>query len=108
MFRKIESDDKLKGKVKLIGIGVGNSTFEVAHFKKFYNDTAVYGNTPALMCAYEYFVADHLLFGTDAPLGPRWGMVEDTITSIERLTIPAAEKEKILKNNAVNLFKLAL
>ena len=36
MFRKIESDDKLRGKVKLIGIGVGNSDFEVAHFKKFY------------------------------------------------------------------------
>ena len=36
MFRKIESDDTLKGKVKLIGIGVGNSAFEVAHFKKFY------------------------------------------------------------------------
>jgi len=37
MFRKIETDDRLKGKVKLIGIGVGNSAFEVAHFKKFYN-----------------------------------------------------------------------
>ena len=37
MFRNIERDDKLKGKVKLIGIGVGNSAFEVAHFKKFYN-----------------------------------------------------------------------
>lgn len=36
MFRKIESDDKLRGKVKVIGIGVGNSAFEVAHFKKFY------------------------------------------------------------------------
>ncbi len=36
MFRKIENDDKLRGKVKLIGIGVGNSAFEVAHFKKFY------------------------------------------------------------------------
>ncbi len=36
MFRNIESDGKLKGKVKLIGIGVGNSAFEVAHFKKFY------------------------------------------------------------------------
>jgi peroxiredoxin len=37
MFRKIESDPKLKGKVKLIGIGVGNSSFEVKHFKKVYN-----------------------------------------------------------------------
>ena len=36
MYRKIESNDKLKGKVKLIGIGVGNSALEVAHFKKFY------------------------------------------------------------------------
>jgi len=36
MFRNIERDDKLKGRVKLIGIGVGNSAFEVAYFKKFY------------------------------------------------------------------------
>ena len=78
------------------------------HFRKFYNDTAVYGNTSALMCAYDYFGADHLLFGTDAPLGPRWGMVEDTIASIERMTIPDADKEKILKKNAVDLLKLAL
>ena len=37
MFRKIEADAKLKGRVKLIGIGVGNSAFEVQHFKKTYN-----------------------------------------------------------------------
>jgi uncharacterized protein len=77
-------------------------------FKKFYVDTAVYGNTPALMCAYEYYGADHMLFGTDAPLGPRWGMVEDTLASIDRMNIPEGDKQKILKNNAVNLFKLAL
>ena len=78
------------------------------HFRKFYGDTAVYGHTPALMCAYDFFGADHLLFGTDAPLGPRWGMVEDTIASIERMAIPDVDKEKILKKNAVDLFKLAL
>jgi hypothetical protein len=37
MFRNIQADAKLKGRVKLIGIGVGNSAFEVHHFKKTYN-----------------------------------------------------------------------
>jgi hypothetical protein len=37
MYRRIESSEQLKGKVKLLGIGVGNSAFEVGYFKKVYN-----------------------------------------------------------------------
>ena len=34
MFRQLEEDPKFKGKVKLIGIGVGNSDFEIDSFRK--------------------------------------------------------------------------
>lgn len=36
MYRKIENDPRLRGKIKMIGIGVGNSVFEVTAFKKKY------------------------------------------------------------------------
>jgi peroxiredoxin len=37
LFSKIQSSEKLKDKIKLVGIGVGNSPFEVAYFKKTYS-----------------------------------------------------------------------
>jgi len=77
-------------------------------FRNFYVDTALYGNTSALQCAYEYYGAEHMLFGTDAPLGPRWGMIEGTIRSIERMAITDMEKEKIFSGNAIEIFKMAL
>jgi len=77
-------------------------------FKNFYVDTALYGNTSALQCAYDYYGAGHMLFGTDAPLGPRWGMIEGTIRSIERMAISDLEKEMIFSKNAIEIFRMAL
>ncbi len=36
LYKKIRADQKLSGKIKMIGIGVGNSAFEVGVFKKKY------------------------------------------------------------------------
>ena len=77
-------------------------------FKKFFCDTAVYGSVSALMCAYNFYGPDHMFFGSDAPLGPRYGLTGETIRSIQQMPIPEADKEKIFERNAVNLLKIAI
>ena len=80
----------------------------LAHFKKFYTDTALYGSTPGLMCAYHFFGPEHLLFGTDAPLGPGYGVTMETIDSIYRMNIADEDKQRILRGNVTNLLQLPL
>jgi aminocarboxymuconate-semialdehyde decarboxylase len=69
------------------------------YLRLFYNDTAVQGNTPNLMCAYAFFGAEHLLFGTDFPFNSNQ-IRAVTIQSVEEMDIPASEKKKILEDNA--------
>ena len=76
------------------------------HFRKFYTDTAVYGNTSSLMCGYDFYGPDHILYGTDAPLGPKFGMTGETAESIERMDIPDEEKDKIFFGNASEMLLL--
>ncbi len=73
-------------------------------FKKFYVDTAILGNSKALELATSYFGIDHLVFGTDAPLGimPA-GATKEILDAIDKMNITNEEKEQILKNNIINM-----
>lgn len=88
--------------------GVSEVRNPLEQFQKFYCDTAVYGSTAALMCAYNFFGAEHLLFGTDAPLGPWYGLTMQTIESVQRMDVSDSEKDKIFAQNAVELLRMAI
>jgi predicted TIM-barrel fold metal-dependent hydrolase len=78
------------------------------YFRRFYNDTALYGNSSALMCAYDFFGAEKLLFGTDTPYDWAFGEVFTnlTIDAIEGMNIPSSDKKKIYEDNARALLRL--
>lgn len=79
------------------------------YFKMFYNDTAIHGNTYALMCAYDLCGANHLVFGADMPLGDYYfgfRSYRQTINAIEAMNITPGEKKKIFVDNAVSLLRI--
>ena len=78
------------------------------YLRMFYNDTAVYGNTPALMCTYAFCGAERMLFATDLPFDSQGGYryLRETIRSVNEMTITEAEREKIFSENAIKLLRL--
>jgi len=79
------------------------------YYKMFYNDTAIHGNTPALMLAYHFWGADHLVFGADMPLGDYDLGVRSyrqTISAIEAMEITDDEKKQIFADNARSLLRI--
>ena len=81
----------------------------VEHYRNFYVDTAIFGNPDALELAFKYYGVDHMLFGTDAPMGVEpSGAVNEIKFAVDAINIPYENKEKIFRSNAVNLFKRPL
>jgi predicted TIM-barrel fold metal-dependent hydrolase len=81
----------------------------IDYFRMFYVDTAIHGNTPALMLAYDFWAADKLIFAADMPLGdPTFGRrsYAQTIGAIEAMDISAEDKRKIFAWNVLGLLKL--
>jgi aminocarboxymuconate-semialdehyde decarboxylase len=74
----------------------------------FYADTAVYGNTSALMCAHSFFGTDNMLFATDMPYDNQSGnrFIYETIQSVEQMDVSAEEKKKIFEENPRRVFRL--
>lgn len=80
----------------------------IEYFRMFYNDTALNGCTSALMCGYDFFGEDRLLFGSDMPYDVENGAIaiRQTIKAIEGMNIPESSKKKIYEGNARNLLHL--
>jgi len=78
------------------------------YYKMFYVDSALHGNTSALMCGLDFFGADHILFGTDMPFDSEMGLVavRRTVEAIERMSISDSDKRKIFEENAKRLLRL--
>jgi predicted TIM-barrel fold metal-dependent hydrolase len=83
----------------------------IDYFKMFYADTAIYGNTPALMCGFDFFGPDHIIFGIDFPLGDTEKgdrNYRQTINAIEQMAITEEDKKKIYEDNARKLMRLPI
>lgn len=87
--------------------GTARNTLD--YYKSFYADTAIDGHRAGLMCGYDFFGADHMLFATDMPYDCHFGyrMTKETIESVEQMNIPEYEKDAIFELNARKLLKLA-
>jgi len=78
------------------------------YYRMFYNDTALMGSIGGMNAAYAFFGTEKLLYGTDTPFDTVGGRIfnEEAIASIEALSIPPAEREKIYSGNAIKMLKL--
>ena len=80
----------------------------VDYLKMFYVDTAIYGNTPGLMCSYSLYGAAHMLFATDFPYDTQYGLRHNraTVAAVQNMDIPETEKKMIFEGNARSLLRL--
>ncbi len=81
------------------------------YFKRFYGDTVLGGNMPALMCGYAFFGADRMLFASDYPYPGGAARVDialkEVIKSVEMMKVPEEEKVKIFSKNARRILSLS-
>lgn len=75
------------------------------YFRRFYVDTALFGAPHAVRCVLEFFGPQHVLFGSDMPLGPA-NAVEATMADIDAAGLSSEDRDTVYVENAVRLFRL--
>ncbi|MGH7765237.1 MAG: amidohydrolase family protein [Candidatus Dormibacteraceae bacterium] len=75
------------------------------YFRRFYADTALFGAPHAVRCVLDFFGPEHVLFGTDMPLGPP-DAIEATISDIESCGLSGEESAAVYAGNASRLLGL--
>ncbi|MFC1868962.1 amidohydrolase family protein [Thermodesulfobacteriota bacterium] len=81
------------------------------YFKRFYGDTVLGKNVPALMCGHAFFGTDHMLFGSDYPFpgGPKFynAALGGGIKAVGAMPVSGEDKAKIYAKNARRLLRLS-
>lgn len=72
------------------------------YFRRFYADTALFGAPHAVRCVLEFFGPQHVLFGTDIPLGPP-DAVEVTVVDLDSAGLSDADLADVYAGNARRL-----
>ena len=72
------------------------------YFRRFYADTALFGAPHAVRCVIEFFGSDHVLFGTDTPLGPP-NAIDATIADLGAAGLSDADLAAVYAGNAHRL-----
>ena len=72
------------------------------YFRDFYGDTAMFGGRSGLRSGLDFFGVDHVVFSTDAPLGP----IRETVAVVRELGLSETDLAKVFLGNAKALLKL--
>ncbi len=84
------------------GILAGLRRPHLDYFRLFYADTAMFGGRSGLLSALDFFGPDHLVFATDAPLGP----IRESVAALDRLALADAERAGVMGATAERLLRL--
>ncbi len=78
------------------------------YFRRFYNDTAISYAPGTIECGVGYFGGEHVLFGTDFPMGSASGeqWTRDILRAIDDVALDPETKERILSGNAREMLGL--